>query len=361
MPNLDNPSIKARTGPRWWIVAAALSIIALIYAGFWFYLALNTRQGVVQWIEQQRLRGFTIRYDSLEATGFPFSIKLELTNPGFGAPTAINPWGWEGAKLQLAIKPWDMNNIQARTVGSQMLAFPVNGGMQAFTGEVQEALGYFRLAGGNPEKLRIVLSGVDLKPEKTGLGPIEISAADFALEQLENGTVNYQTPSWSLEGSAGAFSLPWLRKSPLGDNVRRLVIDGRLMGSLDTDPLIESLENWRDSGGTIEVRKLSVVHGPLKISTDGTLALDGLLQPIGALTARVEGFFETVNALQKLGIVKARDAITAKMVLGVLARKPKGGGPSTLNLALTVQERKVYAGPVELTEIPKIDWRALAR
>jgi hypothetical protein len=97
-------------------------------------------------------------------------------------------------------------------------------------------------------------------------------------------------------------------------------------------------------------------HGPLKINTNGTLALDGKLQPIGALTANLEGFFETIDALKRLGVVKARNAITAKVVLGVLSRAPSGGGPAILNLALTAQNRYLYLGPVRLLELPEIKW-----
>ena len=135
-----------------------------------------------------------------------------------------------------------------------------------------------------------------------------------------------------------------------------LSFKARLIGTIKNGPLEQSLEDWRDGGGTIELEKLRVQHGPLKINTNGTLALDGGLQPIGALTAQLVGFFETIDALKRLGVVKARDAVTAKMVLGVLSRMPEGGGPAILNLALTAQNRYLYLGPVRLLELPEIKW-----
>ncbi len=361
MSNFDNPAIGRRGLSTWWVAAAVLGAISLIYSGVWFYLAMGARESVTQWIEEQRTRGFAVRYDSLEATGFPSSIRLELENPGFGAPEARIPWGWEGAHLRLIFKPWDFDYISAITSGSQMLAFPLNGGTAMFDGAVGNVWVDVRLSGGYPSNTRIRLKGVDLKQEKSSVGKIRITAADFVIDRSEATLADHRSPSWFLEGSADSISLPWFNASPLGDEVKNLTIDGRLMGNLEAGPLIESLENWRDSGGTVELKKINVQNGPLKISADGTLALDGLLQPIGALTARIEGFFQTVDALQRLGLVKPRDAVTAKMVLGVLARKPEGGGPARLNLALTLQERRLYAGPVGLMEIPEVQWRKTGR
>ncbi len=360
MTNDDKPSIGFWRHP-WWIGVTLLAVVVLIYAGLWFYLALGAREQLVQWVEQQRERGFAARYDSLEVTGFPLSIRLELANPGFGAPNAGKPWGWEGAHLNFLIKPWSMNTIRAMASGQQMLAFPLNGKTETFTGEIVGAEGEISFSKGKPASARLSLVGVDLRSETPSQDKFKFERTEFSVVRLNSDARGHRAPTWNLKGSAQTLSLPWLKASPLGNEVQNLIIDGRLMGSLDKGPMIEQLENWRDSGGTIEVRKLSFQNGPLKINTDGTLALDGLLQPIGALTARVEGFFETIDALQRLDVVKARDAITAKMVLGILARKPENGGPATLNLALTLQKRRLYAGPVGLLKIPEIQWRELAQ
>jgi len=85
------------------------------------------------------------------------------------------------------------------------------------------------------------------------------------------------------------------------------------------------------------------------------VALDAAMQPIGAFTARIEGFFETVDALRENGIIRPRDAVTAKMVLGVLAKRNEAGRLS-LAVPLTLQDRRLYAGPVPLIEVPPVSW-----
>jgi len=155
--------------------------------------------------------------------------------------------------------------------------------------------------------------------------------------------------------------LPRFLSSPLGDGVRELDLEAHLLGDLAAGPVRDSLEAWRDGGGTIEIDRLAVRHGPMALKADGTLALDGALQPIGAFTARVEGFFDVIDALQKTGMVKPRDAIAAKMILGVMSRRPENGGPATLNLALTLQDRRLFAGPVGLMEFAEVDWKQFGR
>jgi hypothetical protein len=355
MANFDNPPLRRRH--RWWLAAAALAVLALVYAGYWFIMASSSRLAVVKWIDDQRGQGYSVRYDSLDVTGFPFAVRIEFINPGFGAPGAALPWGWEGANLKLMLKPWDMQSIRVMTTGPQVLAIPVAGKTEIFNGQATLIESTVVLSDGLGKSAALRLEGIELKAETATLAAIRIARGDVQVRRLVFTMADHQTASASLTASLHGLGGPWLAASPLGGNVQSLTLEARLMGSFDEGPLVQSLENWRDNGGTIEIGKLNFQHGPLKINADGTLALDGQLQPIGALTARVEGFFQTIDALKRLGAVTPRDAITAKMVLGVLSRKSKNGAPAHLNLALSAQGNKLYAGPIGLMEIPEIDWR----
>ena len=46
----------------------------------------------------------------------------------------------------------------------------------------------------------------------------------------------------------------------------------------------------------------------------------------------------------------------ARIVLGLMAREPVGGGTPELNLAVTVQNRKLYTGPISLMTMPEVVW-----
>lgn len=359
MANFDNPPFMRRR--RWSLAAAALAVLALVYTGFWFIMASSSRLAAVQWIDAQRAQGYSVRYDSLDVTGFPLAVRLEFINPGFGAPGAALPWGWEGANLTLLLKPWDKENIRIRSTGVQLLAIPMNGKSEIFAGEAGLIESSVGLSGGRGKSLALRLEGIELKAETPSLAAIRIGRGTLNVQRLLLAQADHQTASASLSVSLQGLGGPWLAASPLGGDVQNLVLDARLMGSFDAGPLVQSLENWRDAGGTIEIGKLNLQHGPLKIGADGTLALDGQLQPIGALTARMEGFFQVIDALKRLGAVTYRDAVTAKMVLGVLSKKSRSGGPAHLNLALSAQGNRLYAGPIGLMKIPKIDWQPFTR
>jgi hypothetical protein len=353
MSNFD----KLRTRRPWLIAFGVMALFGVIYSSLWLALAMSSRGQVAQWIEDQRAHGFSVRYDKLLTAGYPFAMRLAVTNPSFGAPGSVAPWSWEGDHLNVMVRLWDRDGFRLETSGQQMLAFGMAGKTQTFTGNVERALGQLGLSDGAVKNAEITLQGVQLTNQDTTSSAINIPKVRLSVERLTSAQADHQTASWSLSASTADLSLPWFKASPLGTLVERLTIKARLIGNIGAGPLVQSLEDWRDKGGTIELKKLSLHHGPLKINTDGTLALDGKLQPIGALTAHLEGFFETIDALQKLGVVKARNAITAKMVMGVFSRTPSGGGPAVLNLALTAQDRHLYAGPVRLMELPEINWR----
>jgi hypothetical protein len=146
----------------------------------------------------------------------------------------------------------------------------------------------------------------------------------------------------------------------LGPIVKRLDIAVDVTGRLAAGPLRQSLEAWRDGGGAIELRSLALEWPPATMAGSGTLALDGALQPMGAATFKFQGFFDIVDALTLAGHVPEREASVAKVMLGMLAQPSAGGAPE-LSLPLTVQDRKLHAGPVMLMEMPEVVWDESAR
>jgi hypothetical protein len=163
-------------------------------------------------------------------------------------------------------------------------------------------------------------------------------------------------PSAAFRIDAGDVAVPAFLGLPLGDRVGTLGLSGEVLGRLPSGPAAEALARWRDAGGTVEVERLEVDHGPLSLNASGTVALDAALQPVGAFTARIRGFVETVELLRKKGVVRGRDAVTAQLILGALAKKPDDGGPAILSLPLSVQDRRLYVGPVAITRIPPVRW-----
>lgn len=336
----------------WLFAAAAAGLAALLYTGAWIYLATAARDAALAWVEARRTEGYAVRFDAMEEAGYPLSVRLDIVNPGIGRPDSTAPWGWQGETLEIALTPWDWGSVSVKTKGKQTLAWTLPGtGLVSYNGNAGQVSAAIDSGGGG---LDMVISDLSLTGDRPDMGSLAIGAGKVLAARQGAG-------GGRLEMRLSDLRLPRFLSSPLGDRVRELLVEARLLGDLGAGPLRDSLEAWRDGGGTIEVQRLAVRYGPMAVRADGTLALDGALQPIGAFTARIEGFFAAIDALQKTGMVKARDAVTAKMILGVMSRRPENGGPATLNLALTLQDRRLFAGPVRLMEFEEVDWQRFGR
>ena len=100
-----------------------------------------------------------------------------------------------------------------------------------------------------------------------------------------------------------------------------------------------TLEEWRFAGGRVEVHTIEIKWPPFAVTASGTIALDRHLQPVGAFSARFQGFFEVLDALVVGGAARNRDASTARVVLGILARSPPGGDSPEISISVTAQDQ----------------------
>ena len=113
------------------------------------------------------------------------------------------------------------------------------------------------------------------------------------------------------------------------------------------------LKAWRDSGGTINLPDLSLHWGPLTIAVNGTVALDPEMQPEGAFTAQMVGYEQAIDAMATAGWIKAGAGSVAKLALGITAQPGPGGKPM-VKTPLTIQNRRISAGPIKLGEVPEL-------
>ncbi|MBY0430081.1 MAG: DUF2125 domain-containing protein, partial [Rhodospirillales bacterium] len=170
------------------------------------------------------------------------------------------------------------------------------------------------------------------------------------------GTGSPAKPGMAFSIEAEALDLPPAPGLVLGRKVASVQAKGEVKGQIPKGPLPAALDHWREQGGTVEVERLGVHWEPLHLTAGGSLALDQELQPIAAFSASVQGFFETVDAFQNAGLVRARDASMAKVVLGMMAKTPPGGGAPMLTVPLTVQNGILSAGPAVLGPVPRLAW-----
>jgi len=340
-----------------WALGAVMAAIAIgvLYVGLWYYAAALARDSLLNWVEAQRREGAIATFEHLEIGGFPFHLRLVLDKPAFSMSTADAPWGWEAAEAAAEIRPWNLKLVTVRAPGRHALMWTLNGSRRTAEGHAGDLIAQVRLDGGQPVTTHVEVNSADF----AGDGPLERvtlarATLDLALPPVTVATD--RTPIADIRLAGQDLGVPAVWGLPLGTDIATFELAAAVLGSIPPGPPVDALAGWRDDGGTVEIRHLGLTYGPLALAGDGTLALDADLQPIGAFTTRVEGFFETVDALREKGIIRSQDAVTAKMVLGVLSKR-NDAGRASLTVPLTVQERRLYVGPVPLAVIPPIRWQ----
>ncbi len=339
---------------RWIISGIVLLVLAGAYTGYWFWLAQSFERNLAAWIEQQRAMGYRFSYAANEPTGFPFSISQVFARAEIDSPPGVSPWKLRTDALHVSIAPWNplrlgINNGYAfdyflelgkgdqqrsirMLVGSSWtgIAFSNDGAMPAFDFRLDPVFAFER------EK-RIALlhdlrGRIDIVAPKTGLP----SSAVFAL-------------------TLKSVHFDQLVHEPLGQDLANIAIEGKITGAVSPGALIDVLDSWRDRGGTVDLTRLTVVWGPLALEGDGTIALDQRRQPIGAFSAVVSGYNETIDAAVARGMMTAAQGTAAKLWLRARAEKDEHG--LKVKLPLTIQDGFVSMGPIKLAQVPHIAWQ----
>lgn len=350
-----------------------LMILAIGYAVLWFTGAHALRDTAETWIAERRAAGWTIRHGGLDMGGFPLKIRVRLPDAVLVAPPESGGWTARMAALDIAARAWSPFTAVVSPLG------PVDLDLGRPAGRWQVAAERFQAtaetdSGGRLEGLSLDLAEVRAVPasalNEDGTVPDDAPAATLdrltaVLSQPESSSSVFEEASEPAEKASYALSvdgsglaLPPSVPAPLGPAWQDLELTARMVGTLPEDQgMRESLMAWRDEGGVIEIERLYINWAPLEIAIAGTLALDGRLQPVGALSTHVRGFFQAIERLEDQGIVRARDATMARVVLGTMASNaPQRQGGPVLTLPMTLQGRQLSMGPVALLELPLIKW-----
>ena len=341
------------------IVGAAL--VGVAYTAYWFLLASNLKDGIGAWVQARAGTGIQVSQSRIEISGFPLALRVIMTGPriafsGFSETGEGDRWEWRGQKLTAHMAPWNLRRISVDLAGEHALDIAAGRLRQSFRGQAARLLVVADLHGdGLPASVQLSAKVLTIT---TGSGAnfASVAGAEIFAERLFPSEVTPKTPSFDLDFRLRGLQLPAGLGLPLGGDVRILNFQAKVLGGLEFPATVDALGHWRDGGGIVEVERLETQYGPLYVRANGTLALDQAMQPMGAMTAKVRGFFQTVKALRNAGHIRSRDAAMARGILGAQARKPKGGGAATISLPLSIQEQKLYAGPVRLMDMPKIKW-----
>ena len=338
----------AAHGVYWWVVADVLHI------------------GISTWVEDRRAAGWTISHAAPVIDGYPMRVRAIIDDPDIVIPSAVsgasNGWRWRGNRIGLEVQPWNLRKYSFSIVGRHRVYVSRGEHQKNFGVTLGSLSGQARIASDG----RMEFVGLEVGTIEAGrpgvsefLRVSQLGLTLYMPEYLGEGVVKpagHEPTGHVVSASAENIVLSKKARYPFGRTVRRIAIKAKLIGNLVLAPtLAQTLMAWRDAGGTLELQRIDVDWGKFVLSGEGTVALDGELQPIVAMTARINGYRETVDALVETGFIRERDALTTKLVLGLVARATPGG-KSQLTIPLTIQNRVLLAGPARIIKVPTIDW-----
>jgi len=352
------------------VIAAA--VLSAGYSAYWYVSAEQIRGGIAGWADDVREHDTVVEYQDVRVSGFPFWLNVMVD--GLRVATAEDEgggyWGWNGSWIGFDIRPWNFSEIKFRLPGTYQVTYPASAfkkdreekaGARSLFAISSKAEGYIGLKDGfRPWAAYVDIGNLEILPEDIGPAGdnlLEVESVRISIRTYPPGEVPHLTSTLDVAFSLEGLVLPEDEDLPLGSRFDLIQGETALMGALRSAPATAvAIQDWRDEGGTLEVLRLNLRWGDLDVEGKGTLALDGEMQPMGALTTSIRGYKPVLETLAEKGIIKASQATTAKVILGLLAKRGTDGR-KTLSVPLTVQERKLNIGPIHLLDLPPIIWR----
>jgi hypothetical protein len=327
-----------------------LTLLVLLAGGgygvYWHETAREIEAGVPAWATAQREQGFALAWRTLDVGGFPFAFRLRIAAPVLRAERPF-PYEAHGATLTATASPFDLRTWHVSAPdGATVTAATLPGGLEAASLEGRVALG--------GDMTSIVLAA----KETAGTGVLRGLMADAFEVRLvlpQHAPTTHRDVTMSLTANVQQAILPAI-PAPLSQRLASVSLAATVKGPWASGGFQRALVGWRDAGGTIELETAHVEWNGTVVDLSGTLALDGAMQPEGAMTASVAGADHAVDAAVTAGALQQRYADVAKSVLRAISAKDETG-KAALHVPVSIQEQRVYIGPAAVAALPRIDWR----
>jgi hypothetical protein len=345
-------------------IAGLVLLVAVVggYYAYWRYVAQELESGIDYWAADQRAHGSEVAFVWDGVSGFPFAFKARFQQPNvkLQLPGAVLEWG--SGFLAAEMSPWDLRTIRVSSPAQQVVRFQAQQQSGQWRLIVAAISGEVRLADTG------AIRGIDAElqlPDATLPDGFALAAdrAKVRLSLPDVPPIDYSQPFGTVTADVSKLLLPPGTRLLTTDPVERASVDAIIRGPVAVPvdfavapPLTDILAGWRDRGGDIEVKSFGFVQGPLSVSGEATLALDGNLQPLGAGTVTASGLSAAVEILLQDGLIPADRAMVARATAKALERTG-AEGKAEAKFALSLQNGIVSFGPAPLLQVPPIEWR----
>lgn len=337
---------------RWrpW-VAALLALLVPAHGALWLWGAEALRDLLDRQADGLRTQGYEIAHAPTRVDGYPARHRVTLDGPFVGAPGGA--WQWRGERLAASAWPWAPRTLTLRLDGLHRVA--LEGGRALYDLALGSGEAVLHLSD-DPASLAAEASVTDavlVLPDDRDLKAERITLAARP-DRAPGGE-----PVAALALDAESLVVPAGFGAALGDRLARLRLNARLT-RLDTLRDVGGVDpgtawtRWRDAGGRLAVRRLTVSWGGLDLTGEGDLTLDSDLRIAGRINAVLRGWDRLVDSFVAQGSLRADAGAAAKVILAMMARPTPDGGPPALTVPLLAERGALYLGPIRLAPLPDL-------
>ncbi len=339
------------------MTAAGATVALAAWTVAWTMAARHIGTRFVEWTAAQEAAGVSVAYGSFDVKGWPFGWRAVVEKPSLKGAGAAG-WQWSGERFVASVDPRDLSHVAFRLPGLHTASFGAGDLATKLAMRAARPDGALSFdTAGRVTRLELDLEALELRIDDLA-EPLQVRALAATLVPLRPGNPDHRTETLDLKFNATGVRLPApvAPLAALGRDIASAELDARVKGRIAGTKLAEALAIWRDDGGTLDIAKLSISWGPLLLDGDGTLALDAENRPIGAATARIAGFVETLDALAGAGAIRPTVAAGLKIALTLMARQdPQAGNRPRATIPMTAQDGTFSVDRFRLFAIPPLD------
>jgi hypothetical protein len=334
------------------LLLALLLLLAVLAAGhavLWRVMSGRLEDGWRIWSESRRAQVWQILHATPVPGGWPWAATLTLSDFRMAGGRGMLPGGleWQAESLVLRVALPRLSTLLVEPEGRQRLRL----------GTTELPFAADRLSASLPLAADVTPGSAHLQAERLRLGPaaggVEIATASADI--ASRSTAIAAEPALTLSATLEGITLP--AGAPLGRQMQEARLDAALTGPVPPPGAPRNrATQWRDGGGTLELRALSLRWGEVAGSAAATLALDEALQPMGAGTLRIANATRALEGLVAAGVVPSGSAGLVRSLLPMLSRPDPEGGPPQLELPVTLEGRTLSTSRLPLLRLPPLDW-----
>lgn len=346
---MNSVSRPSRSGYRVLIPLGLFLLLAVAWAGGWFYAAARADDVMSAWIEREERQGRTYACAKRAIGGFPFRIEVRCSDLTITLREGDTPVVLRTGRVVAVAQIYQPDLVIAEATGPMMV--DVNGGAESYVAEWGLLQASLR---GRPRDLRRLSIVVDapslVRPATTAsasaAAPAPVARAgrlEFHVMRAEGGETGKAT--YNLAGRvAGAHVdiVPALAGRPFEAEA-----NGVLTGIADfssRQPLARRLRDWQANGGRLDITgarlqqadALAVASGRIALTSDGRLdgQIDLKLAGADHLTRLILG---------QDGNARGQASLLAGLTL---LSRAELEGRRAIAVPLVLRDGRVYFGPI---------------